>query len=71
MSTMSIVHPAGAGLEVTSDSSSKETHEVLSTETDYANDARPTGVKLMFITISLMLAVFCVALDNTVRFPGL
>lgn len=26
----------------------------------------PTGVKLFTITASLMLAVFCVALDNTV-----
>jgi hypothetical protein len=27
----------------------------------------PIGPKLILVTISLMLAVFCVALDNTVR----
>lgn len=27
----------------------------------------PMGTKLILITVSLMLAVFCVALDNTVR----
>lgn len=30
----------------------------------------PMGLKLMLITISLMLAVFCVALDNTVSRPA-
>lgn len=30
----------------------------------------PFGTKLVLITISLMLAVLCVALDNTVRCPA-
>ena len=28
----------------------------------------PVGPRLIMVTISLMLAVFCVALDNTVSF---
>lgn len=30
----------------------------------------PIGPKLILITISLMLAIFCVALDNTVGFAA-
>lgn len=30
----------------------------------------PIGPKLILVTISLMLAVFCVALDNTVLFAA-
>lgn len=31
-----------------------------------AHNFYPMGTKLILITVSLMLAVFCVALDNTV-----
>lgn len=55
--------------KATPDLGDKRSPKALSLENDTADVARPTGVKLMLITISLMLAVFCVALDNTVYFP--
>ncbi|KAL1854442.1 hypothetical protein Daus18300_011462 [Diaporthe australafricana] len=52
--------------EATPELGDKGSPEASSVENDTADVARPTGVKLMLITISLMLAVFCVALDNTI-----
>jgi len=51
--------------EETSVNEKIEESPVVSTEESHY----PTGLKLATITTSLMLAVFCVALDNTVRIP--
>lgn len=57
-------NPTGEGEVRTSND-----HDML---IDEAADASShiSGMKLYLIVLSLLLAVFCVALDNTVRSPG-
>lgn len=45
----------------------KQPHvEADATDEEDTQSFYPMGTKLILITVSLMLAVFCVALDNTV-----
>lgn len=46
-----------------------ETQGPSNTADDETAAFYPMGIKLVLITISLMLAVLCVALDNTVSYP--
>jgi hypothetical protein len=56
-------------MEMTTKTTNAEVEESTSPPRDTNQDHfMPYGTKLVLITISLMLAVLCVALDNTVRY---
>lgn len=57
---------SGAAAETSIDNETQGPSNTMDVETAALY---PVGIKLALITISLMLAVLCVALDNTVSYP--